>query len=910
MARKWHTFHRAVESFFLRLIHSWAGFFRRSGYRLLVLLVLGIFLSVGISPVLSQIPVNQSQKVAEELVKEGRSYYKNGQVSEAVNSLQQAVEIFAAQRDWNNLAITSTNLSRIFQELGLYARACSTLVQALGLDSVAAREPDSDFCQNKELTPEELKKGRKLSDHIQVSVWRSLGDVLRAVGRLKESKIVLQEALNLADDSNARAATLLSLGNTYRAWGNLERDRVAEPKYEYMPWRCEEITLPDKALKHYAKAERQYQQVIENGDRSIQEKLRIKARLNRLSLLLELKKWQEADNLSARINIEDLPKSQSRVYARINYAKSLACLQQKYPQAKHSWKDITRQIHAAIQESEDLEAQRDLEDKHSLSYAIGNLGGLYEYLGQLESKPEVPEFKQFCQEEQGFSKKAQCLTQEALYRAQPIKAPDIAYQWQWQQGRLLEAEGKRGEATTSYEAAVETLESVRGDLLSINSDVQFNFRDNVEPLYRELVTLLLPVGEKNPPQDNLKKAIYYVDSLQVAELENFLRCNLQGNIETVQIQRINKPNKRIEELFKGIEQILNNYPTKAAFIYPIVLQEQISVILKLPGKDNQLQYHQTEVEQDLVQDRLKEVQKTLRIKSRITSKPKEPLQQLYKWIVEKFETELKQKEIKSLIFVLDNYFRTIPMSALFDGDEFLVEKEYATTVVPGVQLLRYSDSEPIQLNALLVGAIEDRSPNFSDIQEPVNKQINSILENLTDSQILSQGQFKKETLGKFTKETLKKELQESFYKIIHMVTHGQFSSDPEQTYILTDDKAEDINNIDMYSLNINELVSLLQTRDQSRPIELFFLSSCSTAKGDNRAVLGIAGLAVKSAARGTIAPLWDVNPISSEILVEEFYKNLVKKRVSKAEALRLAQNSLRENGYSPYHWAPFVLVGS
>ena len=211
------------------------------------------------------------------------------------------------------------------------------------------------------------------------------------------------------------------------------------------------------------------------------------------------------------------------------------------------------------------------------------------------------------------------MTQEALYRAQPKKAPDIAYQWQWQLGRLLEAEGKRKEAIASYEAAVETLESVRGDLRSINSDVQFSFRDNVEPLYRELVTLLLDIEKKEPPQDNLKKALYYVDSLQVAELENFLRCNLQGNIETVQIQRISKPNKRIEELFKGIERILNNYPTKAAFIYPIVLKEQISVILKLPGKDNQLQYHQTEVEQDLVKDTLKEVQKTLHIKSRITA---------------------------------------------------------------------------------------------------------------------------------------------------------------------------------------------------------------------------------------------------------------------------------------------------
>ena len=404
MARKWHTFHRTVESFFLKPIQSRVGVFRRRAYRLLVLLVLGIFLSVGISPVLSQIPVNQSQNVAEELVEQGRNYYENGQVSEAINSLQRAIEIFSVsnnQRDWHNLAITSTNLSRIFQELGQYTRACNTLEQVL--------KPDLQFCQDQEFTEEDLEEVSEtfpqLPAHIQVPFWRSFGDVLRAIGKLKESEIVLEKALNLTDESNALAATILSLGNTYRAWGNLERDRLAEPKYEYIPWRCEEMTLPNEALKDYEEADKKYKWIINNGE-SIQEKLRIKAKLNRLSLLLKLKNWQEADNLSSQIKLNDLPKSQSRVNARINYAKSLACIEQKYPQATHSWTDITQQIHAAIEDAEDLEAKRDLNDRHSLSYAIGNLGGLYEYLGQLETKPEVPEFKKLCQKEQEFSKKS------------------------------------------------------------------------------------------------------------------------------------------------------------------------------------------------------------------------------------------------------------------------------------------------------------------------------------------------------------------------------------------------------------------------------------------------------------------------------------------------------------------------
>ena len=907
MARKWHPFHRTVESFFLKLIPSRIGVFRRRAYRLLVLLVLGIFLSVGISPVFSQIPVNQSQNVAEELVEQGKNYYQNGQVSEAINSLQQAREIFKIQNDWVNLAITSTNLSRIFQELGQYSRACSTLEQVI--------EPDLKFCQDRESTEENSEevseKSPELPARIQVSVWRSFGDVLRAIGKLKESEIVLEKALNLADEPNALAATRLSLGNTYRAWGDLERDRLAEPKYEYIPWRCEVMNLPEEALKYYEKADKKYKSIF-NNDESIQEKLWIKSQLNRLSLLLIQKKWQEANNLFAQIKFDALPPGQSKVYARINYAKSLACLKQKYPQASHSWADITHQIHEAIEDAKNLEVKRDLEDRHTSSYVIGNLGGLYEYLSEIETKPEVPEFKELCQKEQEFSNKAQCLTQEALYRAQPEKAPDIAYQWQWQLGRLFEARGQREEAIANYEAAIKTLESVRDDLLSINSDVQFNFRDNVEPLYRELVALLLPVGEKNPSQENLKKAVYYIDSLQLAELENFLRCNLQGDIETVQIQQISKPNERIEELFTGIDQILDNYPTKAAFLYPILLKGQISVILKLPGKDK-LEYLQTQVAKDSVRQTVDNALESMDCRNlncnklnenaSIIQEQKNTLNKLYQWLIGKLENNLKQEKIKTLIFVSDNEFRRIPMSALFDGEHFVVEKEYATTISSGVQLLKSQASTTNQLKALIVGAIKKR-PNLYDIKNEVKEQTYSIRKNLENYQILSEGQF--------TKENLQREIKKAFYTIIHIIAHGQFSSDPKETYIFTDDESKEINDLKKYYLKINEFSELLQKRDQFKPIDLLFLSSCQTSKGDKRAVLGIAGITIKSGAIGTIAPLWNAETISTRQLVEKFYENLANQdQVNKAEALRLAQNSLRkEYDYSPHDWAGFVLVGN
>ncbi|MDJ0688731.1 MAG: CHAT domain-containing protein [Xenococcaceae cyanobacterium MO_188.B32] len=981
MARKWHTFHRTVESFFLKLIPLWVSFVKRRAYRLMVLLVLGIFLSVDILPGLSQIPVNQSQNGAEELVEQGSICYETeqfsevleslppeeraqklveqgqicygkGQISEAVNYLQRAIDNFETRRDWNNLAITSTNLSRIFQELGQYTRACSTLEQAL--------EPDLQFCQDQDSTeenPEEVNKTLpQLPDRIQVVVWRSFGDVLRVIGKLKESEIVLEKALNLTDEPNALAATRLSLGNTYRAWGNLERDRRAEPKYEYIPWRCEnQGTFNQEIQGYYDEARRRYEKVIireppseEDNSSAHKEKYQqlvitqskesslsakeIKAQLNLLSLLVQTGEVDYAQKLSEFIQISHLPtKLKSRisrvtVYAQINFAKSLACLKQKIStdnlseeQIKLvSWENINNLLETAFQDAEELE------DRRAASYALGDRGGLYEYLGWLDEQPQQEKkaeesraAQKLCQDTQECREEAKQWTEKALELLQRreedetlsliqlSESPELGYQWQWQLGRLFKAEGQREEAIANYEAAIKTLESVRSDLLAINSDVQFNFRDNVEPLYRELVALLLPVWDKNPSQEKLKKAVYYVDSLQLAELENFLRCNLQGEIETVQIQQISKPNDPIEELFTEIDRILDNYPTKAAFIYPILLKNQISVILKLPGETQELEYYNPEIDKENSEKEIKETlasaQKSLteKIQSKYTP---EPLKKLYKWIIgEKFANKLKQEKIENLIFVLDSGFRTIPMSALLDNEQFVVQKNYVTSVIPGVQLLRSKSAKSPDRNALIMSA-----KDTYDIvtQKNLNAQIDFIENTLTNAKI----NFKTINQNDYKKANLKEELKLKSYSLIHIAAHGRFNSNPDEAYIKISDEDQ---------IKINELGNLLQNRNNYRTLELLFLSSCSTAKGDNRSVLGFAGIAVKSEARGTIAPIWSVEqPVTNEI-VERFYQYLDNQaNISNSEALHFAQNSLIDNPPDhvpyilPYHWAAFVLVGN
>jgi CHAT domain-containing protein len=101
-------------------------------------------------------------------------------------------------------------------------------------------------------------------------------------------------------------------------------------------------------------------------------------------------------------------------------------------------------------------------------------------------------------------------------------------------------------------------------------------------------------------------------------------------------------------------------------------------------------------------------------------------------------------------------------------------------------------------------------------------------------------------------------------------------------------------------------------RQQNDPIELMVLSACQTAEGDDRAALGLAGMAIRSGARSTLATLWAVNDESTAALMTQFYQELSNADLSKAEALRLAQIKILQNPEfsHPYYWSPFVLIGN
>ena len=913
--------------------------------RLLIWALLGLFvaLSLGVFPIaplaLSQIPIGQVKFSA------GHAYYHNGQLSEAIKAFQEAAGIFRTQgtEKKNELAITLTNLGRVqlefgqpqlaldtwketlaisrklgnktgiirsqiyqaqaLQQLGFYPRACEILTQTIGLSS--------GICQNQGNSQKLLEKKLGMMRNIintnptdiTIIGWRILGDNLRANGNLEDSELILSRLENLLPSSLNKTTTQLSLGNTLRALGTRDLERQALPRYDYIPWRCQREKsdnqqISSKALNYYAQAQQKYQQAV----RIPQISTAIKAKINLASLLLVKEKYsletRNLSNLLAEIDndLSRLPISQIKIYLQIQHAKNnicLAYLKNEIP----DWILLENKLKIADNQA------KEINNTISQSYVLGNWGGLYEsYIWWVkQAKNNRKNIAQLCSNYQQCWKKAEELTEKALELRQSHQNPQIAYQWQWQLGRLFEAQGQTEKAIATYQEAAKSLELVRNNLITVKTDVQFSFRDNVEPLYRKLVRLLLSSQSSlNNPQ-KIQQALYYTESLQLAELETFMRCDPKA-LSPISINRLPKQESSLDAFQQQINAVVQQ-DTNAAIIYPIVLQDRLEIILLLEGK---VFLHQSKyVTASQVNTTIKSLRSILKNPAEI-QQVKSLNYQLYQWLIKPIEKELKQRsQLKTLVFVLDSALQNIPISSLYDGEQYLIQK-YAVAVTSSLQILDPSPLQRGQINALVAGATN--APSFAQ------ESLNSLLYVTREIDAISQHISRKTKLLEqdFLQSKVEEQIKSVPFFILHFATHGKFSSNPEDTYILDWNKRVKVKDLD-------QIFSLTQS-NESQPIELLILSACETAQGDRRAALGLAGVALRAGVRSTIASLWQVNDASTAELMIQFYKYLQNPQITKAEALQRAQLALLTNNsdidYSetdynrPYYWGSFVLMGN
>ncbi|MDJ0734862.1 MAG: CHAT domain-containing protein [Nostocaceae cyanobacterium] len=847
----------------------------------------------------------QSVPGTQNLVERGKQLYAIERYAEAVKIWSKAISAFTANRDELQQAMTLGNLSLAYQQLGQWSEAQIAITQSLNLLGytqqqqknhssiknpqilaqildiqgrlhLAQNKPENalniwqkavdiyetigdknavirnrinqaqamqalGFYRRAEKTLTETNEilAAQTNTPLKVTGLRSLGNVVQVTGDLKKSREVLKESLEVAkslSDNKVIGDILVSLGNTARA----QEDTQA-------------------AIKYYQKAAK-----TANSPITV-----IQSLVNQFSLLVDNKENKDLQGLSSQIQtrLAKLPPSRTAIFARINFAQSLIELNGSQLSAgskkQQNFKDSSSQnpyLTAAQLLADSVEQARNLQDKRTESYALGILGKVYEKNQQWDN--------------------AQKLTQEALFISQSIGAEEITYQWQWQLGRLFKAKGNIENAISFYDKAVNTIKSLRYDLFAVNPQVKFSFQEDIEPVYRERVDLLLnSQGKSEINPINLEKASETIELLQIAQLNNFFRNNC---LETRLVQKQENPT--------------------AVVIYPFILKDRLSVVVQLPSNGNNKDkdkdknkkwlHYESVVNADEVKQTLNQLQRDLPKPHTLRTVQKKS-QKVYNWLIQpKLEAALKSVDNPTLVFVLDGVLRNVPPAVLYDGKQYLIEK-YNIALIPSQQLV---EAKPLQkdLRAIAAG-LSEPSAGFSPLPN-VKRELEQITSQIPSNVLLNE---------EFTSKILQERINSLPYPVLHLATHGKFSSKAEETFIVA------WNNERIYVKDFNKIV---RTVEQNKPeaIELLVLSACQTALGDEKAALGIAGVAFQAGARSTIASLWNLDDESTSILMSQFYQELANKKLTKAQALRNAQiKLLKSRKYKrPRYWAPYILFGN
>jgi CHAT domain-containing protein len=520
---------------------------------------------------------------------------------------------------------------------------------------------------------------------------------------------------------------------------------------------------------------------------------------------------------SALAAAEELDDGRARARLLIHAGRTYVLLAERRPAARSAL--TMRAVEVLGRASE---AANGAGDRRLHSYAVGYLGAIYEREGRYDDARE--------------------LTRRALFAAQQADAPDALYRWQWQLGRIHRTAGRLELALEDYRQAVATLGEIRDQLVPGAAVAEAAFRVAVEPIYVELVDLLLARAArsdaKGEKQALLAEARDALEDWKAAELRDYFRD------ACLDAQRKATPDE-----IPG-----------AVVVYPILLPDRTELVVSAAG---QLESYASPVGRDRLIAEVREFRRKL--EKRTTRQYLRHAYVLYDWLIRPLEPALSGREVRALVFVPGGALRTIPMAALRDREtrEFLIEK-VPLAIAPGLTLTepRPIDRERVQL---LAAGITEPVQGFPGL-ENVGREIEAVGAVFPGQKLVD---------ADFVADRLELEIAERpFGMLAGMVATTRF-------------------------------------REQ-QPLELLALSACRTAAGDDRAALGLAGVALRAGARSALATLWSVNDQATTDLVSEFYAQLAEPGLSRAQALQRAQvKMLGMHHYRhPGYWSAFLLISS
>lgn len=856
-----------------------------SWFKFLFLISLSIFLLLGQVSLTKAQPPEPSQ-----LVQQGVTEYQNQEYQAAIALWHQALATYQATADNPNTVIVLENLARASQQIGQTEQAIafwsqvtekyqqSGNQQQLGRSLTEQAQAYSKLGQHRQAiallcgsvanskcqSESALKLAQQQQDQLgEIAALGSLGEAYRLRGDYQNAANYAQKSLaaaQLQNNSQLTMSALNSLGNTYSSLAQVSYRRAESAQRRGETYGDDSLWAVE--TKNARQSDRQALNYFRQGrlvTAAADSLAQVRSLISSLPIYYRLQQYEDAATAKQQaLNlISTLPPEQTTVYATIHLAKLLQPEKATFSSCLNT--DNLRQAQTLLQSAATLANK--LGDQRAESFALGELGHTYE-----------------CQ---GNYQQALKFTQQARLAAEQEK--DSLYLWEWQTGRVLSSQGNKAESINAYETAIATLESIRDDLLTANRDIQFDFRDNVEPIYRELIeqrlatndqTIVIPANQ--PAQvANISSVLNTIDSLRLAELQNYFGndCAIADVITTNKVDLL-QPDSH------------------TAYFSSIIFNDRIAIIVNFPNRQTKIAWHRSSTKTTITEE-INQFRRGLEA-FYDEDYDLQPGQNIYNWLIQPFAKDLQQAGIDTLVFTQDGILRSISMAALHDGKQFLVEK-YALATTPSLNLIARSQIDPQKLKALALGltqasTIDGRTYDSLPNVKGEIKQVKKIFAESTG--LLDRA---------FTRDRLQQELSQTSYPIVHIATHGQFSAEPEDTFLITGDGKK---------LTITELDRLIRTTAKdNQPINLITLTACQTAVGDERAALGLAGVAIQAGASSALASLWSISDEITPQVVKEFYIGLQQGNITKAKALQQAQKSLIKRGEHPAFWSPFILIG-
>lgn len=839
-----------------------------------------------------------------------RAHQQRGQLPLALQRWQQSTALYKSLGDRLYTGQALTAQAQIYNRLGQPLQAMKLLCGPVTQQEDAVKEVHFLDCTAESAVAITQQAGSLAA---QVSALGTLGETYRATRAYGAAVATLQAGIDLARGLESNYLPVLlqnSLGNAYRAQAERRYRQAAASLRSASGNEAELYALGQQAE---ARALQQLTASLAEAQGAGFSTLEVRALLSLINL------YSYTDSPAAMPlfdqavgRLATLPQTEETAFLALQLAKRQRPL--LHPNDGHlSADDISIADFHQSSRSQCLDVRpgetprvlleqalaiaRSLEHSRLSTFAQGELGHFY------ECRQDYPT--------------ALAWTQQARLAASGDRhlALDTLYLWQWQTGRIHRRLGQLASAKGFYKQATDNLNRIREEILATNQSLQFEFRDAVAPVYRELAELQLIAAAEAATEAMATKSVsqpgLHAVSIPVPDLSDVL-----GNIDDLQLAELQNyfgsdcivpvADRRLDQLLSTPADASGSLVASTALINTILFPDRTAVILTLPRQSPRLHWipwPEPQLRETIISFRngLEDLANDL------DPYDKTQAQALYQAIIAPFEDTLKDSGVKTLIFVHDGILRNVPMAALHDGEAYLAER-YAVVAAPSLQQSSPAGADPSDFRALVLGLTENPTVNGVALGAlpAVGREVQEVVESLPGSELLLD--------DRLTYTNLEQTLQEASYPVVHIATHGRFGTDPQSTFLVLGDKepTETASSaLENKRLSLGELDALIRRGGERESLlSLIVLSACQTASGDERSSLGLAGVTIRAGAQSAIASLWSVSDDATATLMAAFYQGWTG-GLSKAEALRRAQQQLREDSrYAhPGYWSAFILVG-